>query len=200
MIVADPKPPRQAPPPDARRAEGCAEDANDDMTARAAAMLPAHLIQPGEIIVLLLKPSPWFILLRPLKTLVALGLATMIAVLIAGYFFLGAYQTETAVVGVAIIALRLFWEFMEWLSRAYVLTDRRVIRVEGVLRVNVYEAPLEKVQQTEVIRTLREQLVGLGTIGFATAGTAFTDAFWIMIARPFEVHQKVVQTLRRYRG
>ena len=196
-------PPSKPSPPTAplqRCAQGIAEDSDTQALAtRASVMLPAHLLDPSEIIILLLKPSPWFIVLGPFKTLVALAMTTAIAVMIAGHFFLGAYQTETALVGLAVIALRLFWQFLEWLSRAYVLTDRRIVQVEGVMRVRVYEAPLEKIQQTQVIRSLREQLTGLGTLGFATAGTGFTDAFWVMLARPLEIHQKVVQTLDRYR-
>jgi uncharacterized membrane protein YdbT with pleckstrin-like domain len=95
--------------------------------------------------------------------------------------------------------VRLFWQFLEWLSRVYVLTDRRVIRVRGVWRVRVFEALLKNIQHTTVERSMRERLLGLGTIGFATSGTAFTEASWRMVARPLEVHQIVVQTIGRYR-
>ena len=56
-------------------AEGITGPADDEVIAsRLAAMLPAQLLQPGEIIILLLKPSPLFILLAPLNTLVLLAM------------------------------------------------------------------------------------------------------------------------------
>jgi len=98
-----------------------------------------------------------------------------------------------------LLLLRLFWQFLEWLSRVYVLTDRRVVAVAGVLRVRVFEAPLQQVQHTNLLLSLRERLFGLGTVAFATAGTAIAEAYWLMLADPLEVHRKIVQTLNRYR-
>ncbi|MFW6059749.1 MAG: PH domain-containing protein [Phycisphaeraceae bacterium] len=186
----------------AHRAEDATHDPHDDVVAaRAAAMLPAELLQPHEIIVLLLKPSPWFIVLAPLKTLVALVVLTLAMVVLSGHIhaWLGIAQRDLVLIGVALIGVRLFWQFLEWLSRVYVMTDQRLIRVRGVLRVQVFECQLRQVQHTEVLLSIRERLFGLGTIVFATAGTALSEAHWQMVARPLEVHQRVVQTLRRYR-
>jgi hypothetical protein len=80
-----------------------------------------------------------------------------------------------------------------------VLTDRRVMRLQGVLRVHMFEAALKQLQHTEVYWSVRERLFGLGTIGFATAGTAFAEAHWQMVARPLEVHQIIRKTIERYR-
>ncbi|HEX7010126.1 MAG TPA: PH domain-containing protein [Phycisphaeraceae bacterium] len=165
----------------------------------AAALLPAQLFQPGEIIILLLKPSPWFILLAPLKTLVALALLILGVITLNRYFPLGLENRDLVLLGVALIGVRLFWQFLEWLSRIYILTDQRMIRIQGVLRVAVLEVRLNQIQHTELLFTLRERLFGLGTVAFATAGTAWTEAYWRMVARPLEVHQRVVETLRRYR-
>ena len=81
----------------------------------------------------------------------------------------------------------------------YVLTDRRVIRIKGVLRVQVFETPLKQIQHTNVFFSVRERLFGLGTLTFATAGTAVIEAMWVMVARPLEIHRKVIQTMQRYR-
>jgi uncharacterized membrane protein YdbT with pleckstrin-like domain len=184
-----------------RRAEGVRE--GEPVPPPMAAMLPAELLQPGEIIILLLKPSPWFIVLSPLKALVGIALATL-ALLVAYEAGIPlpkqlAQREAIVLLGASLLVLRLFWQFLEWLSRVYVLTDQRVIRVMGVLRVSVFETPLQQVQHTTLLFSIRERLFGLGTIGFATAGTGTYEAFWNMLNKPLEVHQKVVQTLRRYR-
>ena len=79
------------------------------------------------------------------------------------------------------------------------LTDRRIVRVKGVLRVNVFETQLQQIQHTNTTFSLRERLLGLGTIHFATAGTGGIEASWEMVSHPLEVHRIVVQTLDRYR-
>ena len=178
--------------------EGLTSD-SDALATRAATLLPAQLLQGGEIIVLLLKPSPWFILLASLPTLIIIGILTVAAVVAHRSFSLGLNESEIVLFGCVLIVLRLFWQFVEWLSRVYVLTDRRIIRIRGVLRVSIFESPLQQIQHTNLLFSLRERVFVLGTIAFATAGTAAVEAAWIMIAKPLDVHQKVVETINRYK-
>jgi len=203
-------------PPKRRRAPGrapavvrdhCnAEAANGEVAEpelpadpRIAAALPPELIQPDEIVILLLKPSPLYILLAPLASLTGIVLVTLVLIIIEQRFALGWAERNIAAVGFTLMAARLCWQTLEWLSRVYVLTDRRVVRVKGVLRVQVFECALKQVQHTYTLFTIRERVFGLGTLGFATAGTSTIEAGWEMIAKPFDVHRKVVQTLNRYR-
>lgn len=168
--------------------------------ARASAMLPAELLQPSEIIILLIKPSPWFILLVPLRFIAIILLCALLTMqLQARGFGLGLDRHDIIVATLAALGLRLFWQLLDWLSHVYVLTDQRVIRVMGVLNVQVFECPLQKIQQTDLILPLVQRLFWLGSIGFATAGTAGHEAYWLMVAKPLEVHAKIVETLRRYR-
>ena len=193
-------PPKRVKPSDPRHlAEDLTGTGADDIAARAAGMLPAELLQPGEVIILLLKPSAWFILLAPLRTLTAIIVVGLIAETINSYLALDISRQSIILGTLALLLLRVFWQFLEWLSRVYVLTDRRVVTVAGVLRIGVFETPLQKIQHTNMVLSLRERLFGLGTITFATAGTAAIEAFWLMLANPLEVHQKVVQTINRYR-
>jgi len=183
-----------------RWAEGISGEPGQDVASvRAATMLPAQLLQPGETITLLLKPSPWYILLAPLKSITVLVILTLAVLLINGFGNSGFTNRELALLGIVLIGLRLFWQFAEWLSRVYVLTDQRVLRIKGVLKVSVFECQLHQIQQTDLVFTLRERFIGLGTIGFSTAGTASTDTFWLMVAQPLEVHQQVIASIKRYR-
>lgn len=166
---------------------------------RAAAMLPEQLLHEGEIIILLLKPSPWFILLECLPMLGWIGLFLTAGLVLAsqGWYVIG--RTDMVLAALTLAGLRLFWQFLEWLSRVYVLTDRRIVRVRGVVRVQVFECALSRVQHTQVIFNLRERLLGLGSIYIATAGTVGADVSWRMLSRPLEVHQIILKTLDRYR-
>ena len=78
------------------------------------------------------------------------------------------------------------------------MTDRRIIRRLGVLRGAVFETQLKQIQHTSVFRSVRERIFGLGTIGFATAGSDVFEALWVMIDRPFKIHRIVVRTIQKY--
>ena len=171
----------------------------DDAAVRAAAMLPEQLLQPGEIIVLLLKPHPLFIFLAPLSTLIMIVLGTMAAVLTARWAENYDLAQNFTLLGGILLACRIFWQFLEWLSRVYVITDQRVVSLGGVLRVRVFEAPLNSITHSEALFSLRERIFALGTLAFYTAGSAAAETYWLMIANPLTVHAKVVETLRRYR-
>lgn len=167
---------------------------------RAAALLPDQLLQGGEVIVLLIKPSPWYILLESLRFLAGVVLVLVILLfLIGGGYSIGVSRLDLMLLAIGTGGGKIVWQLLEWLSRVYVLTDRRVIRIKGVLRVQVFETQLKMIQHTVTIFTIRGRLFGLGTIGFTTAGTGDIEATWQMVAKPLDVHQTVVQTLQRYR-
>jgi len=166
---------------------------------RADAMLPENLIQGDETIILILKPSPWYIFLSCVGHLTALVLLTTAAYVMAHVGIASWLSKNDAIFsGILLIVLRLAWQFLEWLSRIYVLTDRRVIRRMGVLRVFTFETPLKHVQHTQLSHLLRERLFGLGTVSFTTSGTDVPEAYWVMLARPAAIHRKIVQTINRY--
>lgn len=167
--------------------------------ARLAAMLPAQLLQGGEIVILLLKPSLWYIILAAAGHLAAIAIAACAATWLARLGLLNVTTRDITAVALFIAAVRLLWQLLEWLSRVYVLTDRRIVRVQGVVRVQVFECPLKKIQHTDAVFSLRERLFGLGTLMFSTAGTAVPEAAWVMLAHPLDVHQKVVAAINRYR-
>ena len=196
--------PKVKPSPAGKHALAAAEasDAADvePMMARANAMLPAELLQPGEIIIPLIKPSPLYILLAPIRFIAIVLLITLLAAQLQNKGInLGLQRHDLIIAMLGIIGLRLFWQMLDWLSHVYVLTDQRIIRVMGELNVQVFECPLQKIQQTDLILPLIQRLFWLGSIGFATAGTAGHEAYWLMVAKPLAVHKKIVETLRRYR-
>ena len=159
--------------------------------------LPARLIGADEQVILALKPGGFFILLTSLPFVAGMILLAVAAhwLTVVSVFSLPD-KSVTALAGLACI-IRVLVAFMQWLGRIYVLTDRRVLRVKGVLRVDVFQCNLTRIQNTSLSLTLTERLLGLGTVFFATAGTGGSEAAWLMITRPAEVHEIVAEYVRR---
>ena len=163
------------------------------------AALPADLLQGDETIILLLKPHPLYIVLSCMGTLVLLAAIASVSIWFQRAFEIELFN-EQAMLGLCVLlaGLRVTWQFLEWMSRTYVLTDRRVIRIMGVVRVQMFQAELRRLQHTQILWSLRERLFMLGTISFSTAGTGFPEAYWVMIANPAAVHKQVLHAIEKY--
>ena len=173
-------------------------DAPGISVAKLGGALPAELIRDDEIIILILRPSMLFIVLSCTTSLAVIAIVALALAWLSSLPWAPWSDYQAIELGVAAAALRLCWQTFEWWSRLYVLTDRRVIRRAGVLRVFIFEAALNRIQHTVVVRSIFERLFGLGTIGFATAGSDTFDAFWVMLRHPFKAHRTVVDAIRRY--
>jgi len=171
----------------------------DGAAASRAASIASDLLHDDEVVILWIRPSPLYIVLGAIGRLAFVTIITMLLAYLPRRITLLPWSDANAFTfGTGLAVLVLSWQALEWLSRVYVLTDRRIIRRMGVLRTAVFETPLSRIQHTSVFRRVRERIFNLGTIGFATAGSDTYEAFWVMIARPYAVHKTVVEAINRY--
>ncbi len=178
-----------------------ATDAQEVVVDQLQSALPAGLLADDEIVVLMLRPSLLFVGLSSLASLTIIALVTLtLALLTIRITWLPWSELAAYAMGAAVASGRLLWQCLEWWGLVYVLTDRRVLLRAGVLQVSIFEAPLRNIQHTSIFQPFRERLFGLGSIGFATAGSDVFDAFWVMIRQPYAVHKVVVETIQRYGG
>ena len=183
----------------ATRCAAASTEAPEITAGQVEDVLPAGLVQDDEIIILMLRPSLLYVPLSALGSLTIIAVVTLLfALLSIRVTWIPWAEGQAYALGVAVAMGRLLWQSLDWWGRVYVLTDRRVIRRMGVLRVAVFEAQLRRIQHTSVFMPLRERLFGLGTVGFATAGSDVFDALWVMVRDPFAVHKTVVETIQRY--
>lgn len=180
-------------------AQDAEADADRRIDARLQAMLPPDLLHPSEIIVLLLKPSAWSIVLESLKTIAIVALFVSSFLLAEQYYRLPLHRNDMLLATTTLLTIRLFWEFLDWMGRVYILTDQRVIRVQGVWRAQILEAPLKKISQSSLTFSNRERVIGLGTVVFRLFDHAYDELHWRMVAKPGEVHEIVQKTIDRYR-
>ena len=169
---------------------------------RARALLPGDVLGDEEIIVLLLKPSLWYVPLASLGGLLLIAFVTVLlaylARLSASFPLVSWSERDAFAFGAALLLMRLGWQALDWWNQVYVLTDRRIIACFGVVRRAVFQAPLTRIQHVAVVQSLRERLAGCGTLAFATAGSDRYDALWLFVRKPFFIYRRVNQTIDRY--
>ncbi|HEV8631416.1 MAG TPA: PH domain-containing protein [Thermoanaerobaculia bacterium] len=130
-----------------------------------------RLLAPGETVIHRTRRH-WVVLLQwvgSAAVLVVLGL------LMAGLFRFRFHDPTTvsaAWVGVALALIGLLVALPAWLrweNEVYLVTDRRVIRVEGVFRKQALDSGLSKVNDVRLTQTLPGRLLGYGTLEIITA-------------------------------
>lgn len=160
-----------------------------------AALFSGHVLQDGEVILLLIKPSLWFIALSGLKfigvVLIAMISATLLDEQLPGRNYV--YQQ----LGMFLITARVMWAALQWMGRLYILTDLRIVRLSGVFNVEIIDCPLRKVARTRLHRTVRERLTGVGTIEIIPSDEQIAISYWNTIARPRDVREQIASAVRR---
>ena len=131
----------------------------------AAVQAPGGIIyEPGERVLAVGRPFAWWVVLLALALLLAVGSAV------------AASQAATAVglVALAVALLMLVLtliRFIEWTSRVWVLTDRRVIARSGILNRTQAAVLLERVQDCSLSRPFPASMIAdYGVLKLETAG------------------------------
>jgi uncharacterized membrane protein YdbT with pleckstrin-like domain len=152
-------------------------------------LLPESLLNEGEQVVLAIKPSLWLVVFFSFQA----ALICLIIALIATFWLKGPL-VPWLIISPAIVALgRILFALLQWASRAYVLTDQRVIVVAGVFTVTIFQCRLEKIQNTFMLLPLLLRILRLGHIAFATAGTGHIEAVWRFCRNPLQTHEQIVK-------
>jgi len=177
-------------------------NAQAEQTAYAAdETIPAHLLDGGEIVELKLKPSLWFILFTSFRTLLAMALVVLLSSPLSRALGpVGLTQPVLVKIALALAAARVVVATLQWVSRLYVLTNRRIMRIRGIFNVDIFECQLARIQNTFMQLTLYERVFSLGTIGFATAGTGGIEATWENLNHPLEVHERIRTAIQKAQG
>ena len=162
-----------------------------------ATLLSRHILRDGEVVILLLKPSPFFIALTSLRfiAIVALLVTAVFLFDLNDRFHLNTLAVIEA--GIFLAAGRLMFAVLQWMARLYVLTDLRVLRISGVFNVQIFDCPLRKVARTRVLQSTRDRLLGVGSIEIIPMDDAEPEGVWQTIAKPRMVHEQVVATINK---
>ena len=87
---------------------------------------------------------------------------------------------------------RIAWGFVAWRVNMYVVTNRRVVEVSGIVNKRVSDSSLEKLTDVILTQSLLGRILGYGTIEVLTAASSAGVNFLKQIARPMEFKTAMV--------
>jgi hypothetical protein len=174
--------------------EGAATPAVSTSTSLAT-LLASHILRDGELVLLILKPSIWFILLSSLR-FIAAALILLIAARVYDPHLPGPNRSYVEI-GTTVIVIRLMWATLQWMGRLYILTDMRILSLSGVFNVEVFDCPLRKVARTRLVRGLQDRVVAVGSVEIIPQDESYPFGLWQTVARPRQVHEQIVATINR---
>ena len=175
-------------------AEACPAATPTAAVTPLGALLARHIIRDGEVVLLVLKPSLWFILLSSLRFIAAVAMVAMVAIALEGRYNREWFYVEAAIF---LVAGRVMFSVLQWMGRMYVLTDMRVIRLSGVFKLEIFDCALRKVARTQITTSPKERVCGTGSIEITPADENCAPGTWQTIRRPREVHDLIVSTINK---
>ena len=170
------------------------------LTQAAERVAKFDLLNGSEVIILAIKPSLWYVLLVSGR-----WLAVLLGVCVAAWlmwqlnFFAGQAQV---LLGIALagIGIRLAFGLLQWQSRAYILTNVRVLRIRGVLRVDMCQCHLLRIKDVPLTHSPAEKLLGLGTIALVHDSSTQPVACWRNVRHPEQVRQQIIEAINAMKG
>lgn len=155
-----------------------------------------ELLDENEIIELSIKPSLWFILIVSLRLIAFVAAATLLVWLTSPpenayrsiYLFPSAFF---------ICLIRIVIASLQWASRVYVLTNRRVMRLAGVVTVEVTDCPLRRVTGAQVDLGVLPRPLGLGTIRITPLDAEHKPVVWEHVARVGDIYARLIRSIKK---
>lgn len=171
-------------------------DVNPAATIDETRAARLDLLDGDEIVELSIKPSPWFIAIVSMRVVVIMAvLAAAVLVVTPGSgTVVAAYAVSTAVLAALV---RVVIASLQWASRVYVLTNRRVMCLSGMLSVEIADCQLTRVGGTNLRLGAAQRLLGLGSICITPAGDKPDPIVWEHVARAGEIYGKLVRAVKK---
>lgn len=178
--------------PRAGAADRCAAVSATGVTTAPAetAAFAARTLQEGELVILVAHPSAWMFSGR------AIGATALAGGAAGALWFFGALSGALGPI-VLIWAALVLWSLADWRTRWYILTDRRVIAVRGLVRTSTTEVLLTAVCRVRAVKSRSLGLFGVGTVAtFASRDGA--EVTWHTVRNPGALRDRIIEVVRRY--
>ena len=129
--------------------------------------------------IILVARQHWFILVSAIVLEIVIILVIIGLTILAGLFW-----TEFALligaIGTILLLLPLstmFRDILDWMNRQYIVTNRRVIQISGVLNKNVTDSSLRKITDVMMSKSFFGRILNYGDIEILTASEFGANLF-----------------------
>ncbi len=141
------------------------------------------------------RPHPLFVVFFPIRQYAGIALFTLcawLAVMVvrwAGFGDVGVSEGSVLLAGGGAMLARVVWAVLQRAVRGYGVEARDgetpvVYSVVGVLNRTRSEVAIDGLRNVVVDRPFVQRLFGLGSVGFATAGTGGYEVVWRIVGDP----------------
>ncbi len=138
-----------------------------------------RLLADGERVVLRTRQHP----IAPIvegRVQFAIFFASIVILILLGNIQQGDFRNVLGYVALALLLLSLVWlvwVFWGWYSQDYLVTNRRVLKVEGILRKRSADSSLEKINDAILEQGILGRMLGYGDLDILTAAETSVDQY-----------------------
>ena len=156
------------------------------------------LVMPGYLIV-----SAWLEGMRGQDLVRSIWRAALAGVAILAFallmMFLPSFRpTGTVAIIVALVpGVEVFRIVLDWLNERYIITNRRVMEVRGIINKNVRDSALEKVNDVELNQSIVGRMLGYGTVQIITGSDIGVNEFH-RISNPVRFKREMLNAKEDY--
>ena len=159
------------------------------------------LLANGEIVVVRSRQH-WLALIAKARWALLAWLVALVAVGISLYFGLDGTAADV-VGGLALIALVVgivlfFLHAWRWWAQDYIVTNRRIMKVEGVFNKHAADSSLEKINDAVLRQGIVARMLGYGDLDILTAADSAIDRYR-MLASAAQLQDRDAQPQARPR-
>lgn len=164
------------------------------------------LIVLGSLVLpLYLIAAPWLRGLRGRELLErvwkpALAMIPILAVALALMFSPEFQATGWAAIALALIPFfELIRQFLDWLNERYIITNRRVMEIRGIINKHIRDSALEKVNDVDMTQSFVGRLLGYGTVQIITGSDIGVNMFR-RISNPVRFKREMLNAKEQLHG
>jgi hypothetical protein len=138
-----------------------------------------RLLADGERVVLRTRQHP----IAPIvegRVQFAIFFASVVLLVLLGNIEKGTFRDVLGYVALALLLLSIVWlglVFWGWYSQDYLVTNRRVLKVEGILRKRSADSSLEKINDAVLEQGILGRMLGYGDLDILTAAETSVDQY-----------------------
>lgn len=128
----------------------------------------------------------WLALLLEARTAIVLFIAALVLLFLSQYIT-GTFHDLLGYAVIGAIVISLLWlalTYVTWYSQDYMITNRRVLKVEGILNKRSADSSLEKINDAVLEQNLLGRMLNYGDLDILTAADVAVDRYRMLNRAP----------------